>query len=230
MIDSSQDWYATALEQEKLKHARTSEKIVAWLHLNQNPLVMIGCWILMVVFLLIWSYFQIGWGWSQSVYFSIGSLSTGGLWAMPVDSPDWYYGLVALVTAVGVPLMGIAMAHFSSMFLVLGDPEKAQKQIEAKVTEKELEMMKRLQLDDGDGEISRAEYILLCAVRIGALSPDLISKINYRFHFMDTSGDGAVDYSEITHIHTEVIVAPKYSLTDLLQHGYLQEGVQRVSL
>lgn len=90
--------------------------------------------------------------------------------------------------------------------------------------------MAKLGLAEGKGEITRAEYILLCSVRLGVLSPELISSINYRFHTLDTSGDGALDYSELLHIPTEVIHAQKYSLTALLQQGYLQPGTARVTL
>ena len=127
--------------------------------------------------------------------------------------------LVGILTAFGVPLMGGAVAH----------PEKAHKQIAARVTLKEVEMMTKLGLVEGKGEITRAEFILLCAVRLGALTPDLISRINHRFHILDTSGDGALDYSELLLMPTEIIQAPKYSLSDLLQEGYLKPGTTRIA-
>jgi hypothetical protein len=73
------------------------------------------------------------------------------------------------------------------------------------VTIEELRMMHKFDLDDGDGEISRAEYILLCSVRLGALSPDLIGKINERFKLLDTSGDGNLSHAEILKFPQEVI-------------------------
>ena len=57
--------------------------------------------------------------------------------------------------------------------------------------------MQKFQLDDGDGQISRAEYILLCTVRLGAMSPKLIERINKKFKLLDTSGDGSLSYAEI---------------------------------
>lgn len=93
--------------------------------------------------------------------------------------------------------MALAMGNIAAMVITIGDPDEAEKTIGAKVTIQELHMMRRFDLDDGDGQISRAEYILLCSVRLGALSPDLISKINDRFKTLDTSGDGMLSYAEI---------------------------------
>ena len=41
------------------------------------------------------------------------------------------------------------------------------------------------------------EYIILCAVRIGALEPRLIEIIADRFTELDVSGDGLLEYAEI---------------------------------
>lgn len=108
--------------------------------------------------------------------------------------------VVAGFTAVGVPLMAFSMANIAAIFINTGDTDEAQKLIAAEVTLEELHMMQKFDLDDGDGQISRAEYILLCAVRIGALSPDLIEMINERFRALDTSGDGVLSYAEILEV------------------------------
>jgi hypothetical protein len=93
--------------------------------------------------------------------------------------------------------MALAMGTIASMLITMGDPAEAEKTIAARVTLEELSMMQKFDLDDGDGQISRAEYILLCTVRLGALSPELITKINERFIELDTSGDGVLSVEEI---------------------------------
>lgn len=137
---------------------------------------------------------------------------------------------VGILTALAVPFAGLLLFQLARRLVAPSNPRKAQKQINARVTMKEIQMMEKLGLAEGKGEISRAEYILLCSVRLGALSPELISSINYRFHALDTSGDGTLDYSELLHIPTEVIHAPKHSLTALLDQGYLKAGTARVTL
>jgi hypothetical protein len=125
--------------------------------------------------------------------------------------------------------MALTMAQIARLAISSGNMEKSQRQITAKVTLQELEMMRKLGLVEGQGEITRAEFILLCAVRLGALTPELVDCINYRFHALDTSGDGALDYAELLQIPNEVIQAPKYSLTTLLHSGYLQPGTAHIS-
>ena len=56
-------------------------------------------------------------------------------------------------------------------------------------------------IDDGDGMIDRAEFILLCAVRLGAMSPSLIEEINKRFNALDKSGQGVLTHTDILQHH-----------------------------
>jgi hypothetical protein len=93
--------------------------------------------------------------------------------------------------------MALAMSNFAQLFIEFGSEEATRKAIASKVTRQELDMMIKFGLDDGDGTIDRSEFILLCAVRIGALSPDLIQLINNRFSLLDVSKDGTLTYAEI---------------------------------
>ena len=136
---------------------------------------------------------------------------------------------MGLLAAVGVPVMGLAMAQLARLGVSSDTIEEAQQQIDRRVTIDELKMMTKLGLMEGKGEISRAEYILLCAVRMNALTPELIDFINYRFHILDTSGDGALDYAEMLKIPNEIIQAPKCTLTEMLEGSYLQPGTASVS-
>jgi hypothetical protein len=58
-------------------------------------------------------------------------------------------------------------------------------------------MMCKFGLDDGDGTINRAEFILLCTVRLGALDPSLVHLINDRFTELDVDGSGDLTLCEI---------------------------------
>jgi len=204
MVDSSQEWYAHALVAENYKNTTSLDRVAAWLQMNVLPLQRIFLTFALIGLLMVYSLIAIGWGWSDALYFAVSSLSTGGLWRIPDDSPDWQFGFVGVTTAIGVPLMGIAMANIAEMVITIGDPDEAEKTIAAKVTLEELQMMQRFNLDDGDGQINRAEYILLCCVRLGALALDLIGKINERFNLLDRSGDGLLD-------HAEILEAPELS-------------------
>jgi hypothetical protein len=93
MINSSKDWYAQALQQEKYTNATSIEKYLHWMSINSGSLNVIGVWFLWIFCMVAFSLSEIKWDFSQAVYFAVSSFSTGGLWAIPSDSPDWYFGL-----------------------------------------------------------------------------------------------------------------------------------------
>lgn len=206
MIAVSKEWYVNALDEEAIGKETKAwhSRLKHWARLNINSLRIIGLWSVWIALMVVFSVVNIKeWVFIDGLYFAISSLSTGGLWAVPSDSPNWYFGIVGIFSATGVPLMAAAMSSLASMFIALEDPAEAHKIINAKVTEKELDMMVRFQIDDGDGEISRAEYILLCAVRLGAVNPELIRVINDRFNTLDYDKSGALSYNELLE-HPEV--------------------------
>jgi hypothetical protein len=51
-------------------------------------------------------------------------------------------------------------------------------------------------LDNGNGKVDRVKYMLLCTLKVGALSPDLIRIFNERFNLLDVHHKGALHYSE----------------------------------
>lgn len=97
MIASSKDWYARALEQERFKKATPYRKLVAYLKIHDSSLRIIGIWLLWILILIVFSLAAVQWNFSEALYFAVSSLSTGGLWAIPNDSPDWYFGIGKLL-------------------------------------------------------------------------------------------------------------------------------------
>ena len=81
------------------------------------------------------------------------------------------------------------------------DPEETTKKILSPVTLEEIEMMHKFGLENGDGEVDKAEYIILCMVRIGAVTPPLVEEIITRFKSLDHSNDGALSYAELMQEH-----------------------------
>jgi hypothetical protein len=109
---------------------------------------------------------------------------------------------VGCFTAAGVPFMAMAMAKFASLLLTVGDPDECKHVITSKVTRLELDMLSRLKIVDTNVNrtIDRNGFALLCAVRLGALSADLIETINKRFDELDVYKDGVLHYEEILEI------------------------------
>lgn len=134
---------------------------------------------------------------TNSLYFAVSSLSTGGHYSLPADNREWVYGLTGLYCAFGVPLMGIAMATLASFFIDVGSIEEALHEIKAPVSEVEIDMLTEFGLADEDGEIDRCEFIVLCMVRIGAASPELIKLIEDYFDELDADKNGKLSIEEI---------------------------------
>ena len=119
--------------------------------------------------MVMYSMIHIGWPVSQAQYFAVSSCSTGGHWSIPVDSPDWFFGITGLVVAFGVPIMGVAMATIGQFIAKSKkkELEDIKDTINAPVTPQEIKMMQQFGLEDGDGEVDEAEFIILCMCRLG---------------------------------------------------------------
>jgi len=150
--------------------------------------------LLYLVFGIVWSSMTVGWPLIESLYFTITSLSTGGIWSIPEDSDDVTYFIVAVFTCTGAPIMCLSGGVFAHRLSRIGEAAHVLKTIQAAITLNELEMMNKLDIDDGDGFIDQTEYIILILVRLKAIRPELIAAIIARFHHLDPDGLGAVPY------------------------------------
>lgn len=201
MISSSREWYQKALNEQKIKEAKSSwERWILWIKININSFKIIGVWMLWIMMMTSWSCRYVGWTFAQGLYFSLSSLSTGGLWAIPSDSPGSYFFIVGAFAATGVPLMALATSNIAQLLMKFDDPHDSLTRLKTRVTEKELEMMKKFEIEDGDGEITRSEFILLCSVRLGIMNSDIIKAINDRYFELDVDEKGFLTYDDILEI------------------------------
>ena len=100
--------------------------------------------------------------------------------------------------------MAIAMASVAKLLIDQGDFQAMQDTIDETVTEEELKMLQRFGLENGDGEFDRAEFIILCMVRMGT-DPNLIEHISDRFKALDKDKGGTLSIQEITReLHTSL--------------------------
>ena len=94
MIASSKNWYAMITMRDKYIKATGSKRFLLWCKLNDKSLKMIGLWVIWIALLILFALFNVdGWNFTSALYFAVSSLSTGGLWAVPIDSPEWYFGV-----------------------------------------------------------------------------------------------------------------------------------------
>jgi hypothetical protein len=105
--------------------------------------------------------------------------------------------LTGFFAMLGVPLMAVAMAQLATLLIDQGDLEATKEQIVEEVTGEELLMLRKFGLENGDGVIDSAEFIILCMVRMGQ-DPSLIEFIANRFKELDDDNSGALTIEEIT--------------------------------
>jgi Ca2+-binding EF-hand superfamily protein len=93
--------------------------------------------------------------------------------------------------------MALAMSHIAEAMISVGDSNEIEQKIYAPATQEEMDMMNEINLTT-DGKLDKAGYILLCALRIGVMSPDLIKKIDERFKLLDINNDHQLSFDEIS--------------------------------
>ena len=203
IVEDADDWFVNLLQKQEYKRRIAGDKHIitrvrAWITYHSEQLRSIGIWLFWVCLMITYSMIHIGWPISQAQYFAVSSCSTGGHWSIPEDSPDWFYGVTGAVVALGVPIMGVAMATIGQFVASSKkkELEDIKDTINAPVTPQEIKMMQQFGLEDGDGEVDEAEFIILCMCRLGT-DPRVIEYIGQRFRKLDVDGGGSLSMREI---------------------------------
>ena len=195
------NWFVNMVQQQRYEEAfrngTFTDKAKEWFVQNAPALRAIGLFIFWIGIMIMYSMVEIGWSFTEAQYFAISTCSTGGHWSIPQDSPEFMYGVTGFFAALGVPIMGVAMATLARSMVSHGDMESTKATIQEEVTPQELEMLGRFGLENGDGQIDKAEFIILCMVRTGT-DPELVKFISDRFETLDKDGGGTLTVEEIT--------------------------------
>ena len=206
IVEDADNWFTNLLQEEEYKtnihiDQPIITRIIAYSKYNIESIRAIGLWILWITIMIIYSLIFIdndneNWNFREAQYFAISSCSTGGHWSIPNNSPDWLFGITGFFSALGVPIMGVAMATIATMLIDTGNIEEIKSTIEAKITKQELDMMRKFNLENNDGVIDRSEYIILCMVRMGT-DPSIIQFVSDRFNKLDKDSGGTLDIKEL---------------------------------
>lgn len=167
-----------------------------WMAMNSDKLFVIYIWLLYVTFGAVWSYIAVKWPFIDAMYFSVSSMSTGGLWGIPHDSPEYFFLLVGLFALTGVPLMGMAMANIASIFLDARNYERVHKLYAIKLDDREVELFHLLN-HHSKAYIDKNEYLLLNLVKKKKVDINLIQEIWKEFDAFDTKATGILVYEDI---------------------------------
>jgi hypothetical protein len=196
-----QHWYAEAEEKVKLDTVSENSNIFYYnlmkvlFFMKRNHVHCLS--ILWLIFGVVWSLFAIEWSFLDALYFSITSLSTGGFWPIPEDSPDLYYFTVAVFTCTGAPILCLSAGIFAYYLCRLSRDSDFIEAMNSPITVEELEMMQVLDIDDDDGHIDMTEYVVLILIRIKAVQPELIAAVIAHFKDIDQAKQGEFTYEKL---------------------------------
>lgn len=190
-VANKNNWIKNSLEKKETQSEVSSQKWRAHFVLYKSRYAVFAFWISLNFAAAIWSCAVLGWSAAQGFYFAISVFGTGGLWPIPPDSDDSVFLGVALFEIFGIPFTGVIMGIIGEMVLsFFQNRGEVDEIVHAPVCEEEIAVFSRLGLENGDGVLSRGEYIILCAVRLGMLNPDLA--IHMRKHYEELGRVGTV--------------------------------------
>jgi hypothetical protein len=134
------------------------------------------------------------WGVVDCLFFAISTMTGGGAVHIPDDAPDWCFCFMCFYVAFGVPVMSISCGILSHQIASKGDTALKMEKVNAPLTADEVEKMKYFGIEDDSGAVDCQEYVILILVRIGAISPEIISVLQDRFDQLDTESSGKITY------------------------------------
>lgn len=174
--------------------------------LHNSKLMIIYVWFIYVIIGGVCSCVAIGWSFLDGIYFAVSSLSTGGLWAVPLSSDDYVWAAVGLYSAIGVPIMVMAVGNIAALIFEARHESQRAKGIkqEDDVTLSREELI-ILDADSntvsGKTAVDFNQYLLMYLVRENGLTLGQMRKLHLQFSRMDTKGVGSVTLSALLAQH-----------------------------
>ncbi len=215
ILSESDDWYLRAQQEVVFEtHLAGQSNMlnsgILFIRFHWNRLRVLVLWLLFIIICVICCIELNDWSFTTALYFAVSSLSTGGLVSLPLNSPDSYYFAVGLYGAFGIPIMALAMGNLASFFIDSGDMSDTLEAVTSTVTAEEVEKLRTLGLEDGDGQLDKSEFIILCLLRLGT-DPELISFVEMYFRELDVDNSGFLTLEEL---QNPKVHATKRLLTD----------------
>jgi len=204
IAEDRDNWYTNLLQNQRYEEAFKSgasfvDKIKVFVVQYSGPLRAIAAWVIWIAAMTIFGYYMAPeWDVMEALYYAISTCSTGGLYGPPTDSADWIFAVTGFFAMIGVPLMVIAMMSLASFMPAVADLEESEQSLREKIDVAEIQTLQDCGMENNDGVIDRAEFIILCMMRMNT-DPELIKFINNEFNELDKDGSGGLSVREITH-------------------------------
>lgn len=209
IVESQKKWYIDAMRRQAMADAAATEEIwddiVAYTNYWFPKLKVPFLFVTWAALGVSWSCYYVGWTFIDGLYFVTSGLATGGMWPIPDDSPQWFFFFVGVYVSCGVPIMALAIGTLADLVANSRSEMQLEEKMNSRVTDEELQLMTDCGIENGDGFIDVAEFVILILLRLRAVSPDLIGVIEDRFTVLDVDKDGVLTYKELTVRTVEVV-------------------------
>ena len=190
-IPSQKMWY-TSFQAQQLTNPNRPWKLKIRRYVLQrlDHFQRIAVWLLYIVWGTAWSCSIFGWNAIEGLYFSISSLSTGGLYGIPKGADEFAFFVVGLFCCTGVPVMGLGLSSLTALIMerakkgrndlydikTAGNMNTPQKETTAAqrrgtaYSKRELEMYEQLLSVPSTGlKMTKESFVLLNLIRRGAV-------------------------------------------------------------
>ena len=202
---SSYAWLLTPVVQAsiRLAMARRAEPLAKRLlrsalefAIAQRTLLLWAAWILAGA---VWGVIAEGWDPITALYFAVGGLATGGLQAPSLTDAGVLRPssatFVALWCLTGIPIFGMALGQFASVFVARFIAAKERAAIDRAISDEEFDFATGL--FKKDGKIDQAEFMALELLRLGKVEMGTLELIKREFERLDADNDGALSAEEV---------------------------------
>jgi hypothetical protein len=177
---------------------KTLSEVYVWIIMNNNKLLVIYLWLVFWAFGVVWSCASFGWSLVDGCYFSLSTMSTGGLWGIPESAVSGDFIVVGFFAWLGVPLMGMAMANIAMLIMEQRSLLKNQKELAIlEISEKERLLLELFVANNDRQYIDKNEFLLLNLLRRKKVDIKTISDIYAEFDALDTEATGVLTYTDI---------------------------------
>lgn len=114
---------------------------------------------------ILWSKYTFNWPLSKSIYFSLSTLTSAGLYSIPENSSDMQFFQVGLFAATGIPVTMLAIGFLVTFLIEEQGRRNISTNLRRKITDGEFEVLRSESIDPTTGKLDVSKFLLLVFVR-----------------------------------------------------------------
>mmetsp|Transcript_12586 Transcript_12586/g.29560 ORF Transcript_12586/g.29560 Transcript_12586/m.29560 type:complete len:414 (+) Transcript_12586:59-1300(+) len=195
---------------EEMKGGRLSIEDIMKLHVEESncrvkarhfvqdhfqAIILFGAFFLWIIIGIIYGASVEEWGFIQSLYFAVSTLSTAGLQGVTRDNPNVMFA--AFFALVGVPLYGGALGSVANILVDKYNERVADSNLNSRLKQSEVSFVEHLLATSESDTLSLAEFIEVELLHIGAVDRGTLQQIKQRFTALDKDASGTLSKSEV---------------------------------